>query len=94
MLRTEERELGRGFKWRGAFRRMQEQLLALEAHSQALELVYPQVRALKMSCVISGTLRENSCSGFESVGQPPVLLETLYRHAMGELCWSFVNSSR
>lgn len=44
-LRTEERELGRGFKWRGAFRRMQEQLLALEADSKALELVYPQARA-------------------------------------------------
>ena len=48
-LRTEERELGRGYKWRGAFRRMQEQLLALEADSKALELIYPQARSLNSS---------------------------------------------
>ncbi|KAK9825402.1 hypothetical protein WJX81_001005 [Elliptochloris bilobata] len=41
-LRIEERELGRGFKWRGAFRRVQEQLLVLEADCKALELVFPQ----------------------------------------------------
>lgn len=50
-LRAEERELGRGFKWRGAFRRMQEQLLALEADSKALELVYPQARDRILSAV-------------------------------------------
>lgn len=42
-LRAEERELGRNYKWRNAFRRVQEQLLAIEADSKALEISFPQV---------------------------------------------------
>ena len=42
-LRAEERELGRNYKWRNAFRRAQEQLLTVEADSKALETSFPQV---------------------------------------------------
>ena len=42
-LKKEERADGRGRKWRGAFRRIQQQLIDLEADSKALELVFPQV---------------------------------------------------
>ena len=42
-LRAEERELGRNYKWRNAFSRVQEQLLAVEADSKALETSFPQV---------------------------------------------------
>ena len=42
-LKKEEREQGKGRKWRGAFRRIQQQLLDLENDSKALELVFPQV---------------------------------------------------
>ncbi|BDA43033.1 LIMR family protein At3g08930 [Coccomyxa sp. Obi] len=41
-LKKEERAEGRTRKWRGAFRRIQQQLLDLEADSKALELVFPQ----------------------------------------------------
>ncbi|EIE26974.1 hypothetical protein COCSUDRAFT_12091 [Coccomyxa subellipsoidea C-169] len=41
-LKKEERADGRGRKWRGAFRRIQQQLIDLEADSKALELVFPQ----------------------------------------------------
>lgn len=43
-LKKEERADGRSRKWRGAFRRIQQQLLDLEADSKALELVFPQAR--------------------------------------------------
>lgn len=46
-LRKEERAEGRGRKWRGAFRRIQQQLLELEHDSKALELVFPQARPLR-----------------------------------------------
>ena len=38
-----EREGGQGRKWRGASRRIQQQLIDLEDDSKALELVFPQV---------------------------------------------------
>lgn len=42
-LKKEEREQGKGRKWRAAFRRIQQQLIDLEGDSKALELVFPQV---------------------------------------------------
>lgn len=62
-LKREEREGGKGRKWRGAFRRIQQQLLDLEADSKALELVFPQVlrfSAYKISKVgLSGSGSES-----------------------------------
>jgi hypothetical protein len=51
-LKREEREGGKGRKWRGAFRRIQQQLLDLEADSKALELVFPQVPQFP-ACIFS-----------------------------------------
>lgn len=42
-LKKDEREGGRGRKWRAAFRKIQQQLIDLENDSRALELVFPQV---------------------------------------------------
>ena len=55
-LRHEDRENGRGRKWRGNYNKLNAQLVMLENDHNALELVHPQVRpacssALKLSGV-------------------------------------------
>jgi hypothetical protein len=42
-MKREERDQGRSRKWRGALRRLQQQLLDLESDCRALEMVFPQV---------------------------------------------------
>ena len=44
-LRKDQRQGAKGQAWRGAYRRIQEQLLDLEKDSIALELVFPQARS-------------------------------------------------
>ena len=43
-LRKEDRENGRGRKWRTNYNKLNAQLLSLENDHHALELVHPQVR--------------------------------------------------
>ena len=45
-LRHEDRENGRGRRWRGSYTKLNAQLVALEADHAALELVHPQVCAV------------------------------------------------
>lgn len=43
-LRKEDREVGRGRKWRQNYRLLNQEVLLLEEENKKLELVYPQVR--------------------------------------------------
>ena len=43
VLKREEREQGKGRRWRKNFRALQNQMLLLEEDEEQLELVYPQV---------------------------------------------------
>ena len=72
-LKKEERAEGRSRKWRGAFRRIQQQLLDLEADSKALELVFPQASQLLLLVLLMGT------SSWEVTHGKGVLLP-LYMH--------------
>ena len=42
-LRKEDREVGRGRKWRQNYRLLNQEVLLLEEEEKKLELVYPQV---------------------------------------------------
>lgn len=42
-MRREDRENGRGRRWRGNYTKLNAQLIALENDHAALELVHPQV---------------------------------------------------
>lgn len=44
MLKREEREQGKGRRWRKNFKLLQNQMLLLEEDEQQLEMVYPQVK--------------------------------------------------
>ena len=46
-LRHEDRENGRGRKWRTNYNKLNAQLLSLENDHHALELVHPQVRIVR-----------------------------------------------
>lgn len=45
-LRKEDREVGRGRKWRQNYRLLNQEVLLLEEEEKKLELVYPQVGVL------------------------------------------------
>ena len=45
-LRKEDREVGRGRKWRQNYRLLNQEVLLLEEEEKKLELVYPQVTTL------------------------------------------------
>ena len=45
-LRKEDREVGRGRKWRQNYRLLNQEVLLLEEEEKKLELVYPQVGPL------------------------------------------------
>ena len=47
-LRHEDRENGRGRKWRTNYNKLNAQLLSLENDHHALELVHPQVRTVRL----------------------------------------------
>lgn len=42
-LRKEDREVGRGRKWRSNYRLLNQEVIVLEEEERQLELVYPQV---------------------------------------------------
>ena len=42
-LRKEDREVGRGRKWRSNYRLLNQEVVVLEEEERNLELVYPQV---------------------------------------------------
>ena len=46
-LRKEDREVGRGRKWRSNYRLLNQEVVVLEEEERNLELVYPQVSCLK-----------------------------------------------
>ncbi len=51
VLKREEREQGKGRRWRKNFRALQNQMLLLEEDEEQLELVYPQVgRQIEGEC--------------------------------------------
>ena len=58
-LRKDQRQGAKGQSWRGAYRRIQEQLLDLEKDSVALELVFPQ----------AGLLSPNTHSSLQALGK-------------------------
>ena len=46
-LRKEDREVGRGRKWRSNYRLLNQEVVVLEEEEKNLELVYPQVTPLQ-----------------------------------------------
>lgn len=49
-LRKEDREVGRGRKWRQNYRLLNQEVLLLEEEEKKLELVYPQVGQSHVCC--------------------------------------------
>lgn len=49
-LRKEDREVGRGRKWRQNYRLLNQEVLLLEEEEKKLELVYPQVGLGTLMC--------------------------------------------
>lgn len=49
-LRKEDREVGRGRKWRTNYRLLNQEVIVLEEEEKQLELVYPQVSTATNFC--------------------------------------------
>lgn len=49
-LRKEDREVGRGRKWRQNYRLLNQEVLVLEEEEKKLDLVYPQVSSCSNKC--------------------------------------------
>ena len=53
-MRKEDREVGRGRKWRQNYRLLNQEVLLLEEDEKKLELVYPQVGTFMLATTCNG----------------------------------------
>lgn len=84
MLRREEREQGKGRRWRKNFKALQNQMILLEEDEQQLELVYPQVGGSRGEAGVGPTME----------GSGGVLSSHLQAELLGVCFWpACLNSS-